>query len=387
MKRLSALCSAVLTAIAYLGLAASLASGFLIWGIRQVGDNPNTTTFEQFRTVEPDVIQRDAIKDLPAEQARRSPELLRLEDSTRAMGATFAVVLYGHDMLQMQTAVKTAFEELRRIDRMLSNYRTDGEVGNVNQHAAERPVKVTPELFALLSECERYSRESNGAFDITVGPLMKVWGFYRGTGRLADKQRVAQAHEKVGYQNIVLDAANSTVRFTQLGVEVDMGGIGKGYAVDRMVTLLKEKGISSAMVNSAGSSIYGLGAPPSEDRGWVIHIRDPRNSSKVVAEVYLKNESISTSGSTEKFFVAEERVYSHIMDPRTGYPAQGVLEVSVIAPRTVDSEAWTKPFFILGREWVAQHKPRDFRVFLCEDREEQQCAWLPVGTSAGAFAP
>jgi thiamine biosynthesis lipoprotein len=99
--------------------------------------------------------------------------------------------------------------------------------------------------------------------------------------------------------------------------------------------------------------------------------------SEVAAEVYLKNESISTSGSSEKFFVAEGRVYSHIMDPRTGYPAEGMLEVSVVAPRTQDSEAWTKPCFILGRRWAALHKPRDFRVLLCEDAKDPRCRWLP----------
>ncbi len=304
-------------------------------------------------------------------------ELLRLEESAGAMGITYTVILYGHNMVQMQAAVDAAIREVRRVDRMLSKYRPDGELSEINRHAAERPVKVTPELFALLSECERYSRESEGTFDITIGPLMRVWGFYRGTGRLADKQQVARALEKVGHRNVALDAANGAVRFVRPGVELDLGGIGKGYAVDRMVALLKEKGITSALVNAGGSSIYGLGAPPSEDRGWAVNIRDPRSQSGVVADVYLKDESISTSGSTEKFFRAEGRVYSHIMDPRTGYPAEGVLEVSVIAPRTLDSEAWTKPYLILGRHWTAQHKPKNFRVFLCEDQPEQPCAWLP----------
>lgn len=356
MKRILALGTAVLAANAYLAAAAPPASGTL--------------------SVQPDRIARDDVKESLTQPALPKRELLRLEESAGAMGITYTVILYGYSMVRMQVAVDAAFQEVRRVDRMLSKYRPDGELGEVNRHAAERPIKVTPELFALLSECERYSRESEGTFDITIGPLMKVWGFFRGTGRLADKQQVAQALEKVGHRNVVLDAANGTVRFVRPGVELDLGGIGKGYAVDRMAALLKEKGITSALVNAGGSSIYGLGAPPSEDRGWEINIRDPKSQSKVVADVYLKDESISTSGSSEKFFLAENRVYSHIMDPRTGYPAEGVLEVSVIAPRTLDSEAWTKPYFILGRQWAAQHKPKDFRVFLCEDQTEQPCAWL-----------
>ena len=133
----------------------------------------------------------------------------------------------------------------------------------------------------------------------------------------------------------------------------------------------------SALVSGSGSSIYGLGAPPTEPRGWKTDIRDPKNPRRTIATVYLKDHSLSTSGSYEKFFRAEGRVWSHIMDPRTGYPAKGMLSVSVVASRTLDSEAWTKPIYINGRQWAAQHKPRSYRAFLCEDRTEQACAWLP----------
>jgi thiamine biosynthesis lipoprotein len=142
-----------------------------------------------------------------------------------------------------------------------------------------------------------------------------------------------------------------------------------------MVEVLKEQGITSALLSAGGSSIYALGAPP-EEKGWKITIRNPRQPSKSVAEVALKDESMSTSGTAEKFFVAGGKTYSHIFDPRTGYPAQGMLSVSVIAPRTIDSEAWTKPIFIQGRSWSRQHSPRNFRIFLCEDRLEMACAWL-----------
>ena len=127
---------------------------------------------------------------------------------------------------------------------------------------------------------------------------------------------------------------------------------------------------------TGGSSIYGLGNPPNEPRGWQTSLRHPRDSRQTVQVVYLKNESMSTSGNYEKFFRAEGKIYSHIMDPRTGYPAQGTLSASVVAPRTLDSEAWTKPYFINGREWAAKHKQKDFRVFVCEDRSELACEWV-----------
>ena len=309
-------------------------------------------------------------------------ETLRLEKSADAMGSTFSVALYGDDRIKMEAAADAALDEVRRLDELLSNYKPDSEWSQINGNAATKPVKVSPELFDLLSACWEYSRESEGAFDITVGPLMRVWGFYKGTGHLPHKPEIQAALTKVGYRHIHLDAAARTVRFDRPGVEIDPGGIGKGYAVDRMIEVLKKMGVRSAFAAGSGSSIYGLGAPPDEPKGWAVKIKDPRDSSKTVAEVWLKDMSMSTSGSYEKFFRAEGRIYAHIMDPRTGYPAQGSLSVSVIAPRTIDSEAWAKPYFVNGRQWAAQHRPKDFRVFFCEDRPEKRdrmekpCAWL-----------
>jgi len=305
-----------------------------------------------------------------------SDPLLRLEKSADAMGSTYSIAIYGNDRVEMEAAVDAAFDEVHRLDEMLSNYKPDSEWSEVNRHAAERPMKISPELFQLLSACVAYSRESEGAFDISVGPLMKVWGFYKGSGHLPHRPEVLAALTKVGYRHIHLDAAAQTVWFDRPGVELDPGGIGKGYAVDRMVDVLRQKGFSIALVAGSGSSIYGMGAPPEEPKGWRVEIRDPRDSHKAAAEVFLKDTSMSTSGSYEKFFRAEGRTYAHIMDPRSGYPAQGSVSVSVIAPRTIDSEAWAKPYFVNGRQWAAKHKPKEFRVYFCEDRMEQPCAWL-----------
>ena len=309
--------------------------------------------------------------------AADQPELLRIEKTGDAMGAMYSIVLYGMDRSKMEAAADAAFDEVGRLDAMLSNYRAESEWSKVNRHAAEAPVKVSPELFELLSACVAYSRESEGAFDITVGPLMKLWGFYKGSGRLPGQAEVAAALPKVDYRHIHLDAAAQSVWFDRSGVELDPGGIGKGYAVDRMVDVLRREGVRTALVAASDSSIYGMGAPPTEPKGWRVSIKDPRNARRMVAEAFLKDMSISTSGSSEKFFRAEGRIYAHIMDPRTGYPAQGSLSVSVIAPRTVDSEAWAKPYFVNGSQWAARHRPAAFRVFFCEDKIEQPCGWLP----------
>jgi thiamine biosynthesis lipoprotein len=313
---------------------------------------------------------------LAALAADGQQELLRLEKSADAMGSTYSIALYGYDRVKMEAAVDAAFDEVRRLDELLSNYQPGSQWSEVNRDAATKPVLVSPELFQLLAACLEYSRESEGAFDITVGPLMKVWGFYKGSGHLPHKPEIAAALAKVGYRHIRLDPAAQTVRFDRSGVEMDPGGIGKGYAVDRMVEVLRQNGVRTALVAGSGSSIYGMGAPPDEPRGWPVKIKDPWDNRKTLAEIWLKDSSMSTSGSYEKFFRAEGKIYAHIMDPRTGYPAQGSVSVSVIAPRTVDSEVWAKPYFINGRQWAVKHRPKDFRVFFCEDRMEKPCAWL-----------
>jgi thiamine biosynthesis lipoprotein len=313
---------------------------------------------------------------LPLAPQASGQELYRLEKSADAMGATFTVALYGADRGLAEAAADAALAEAQRLDAMLSNYRPQSEWSAVNREAAGRPLRISAELFGLLSACQDYSRESGGAFDITVAPLMKTWGFYKGSGHLAPKAEVEAALSKTGYRHMHLDAAARTVWFDAPGVEIDPGGIGKGYAVDRMVAILKQKGVSRALVAGSDSSIYGLGAPPEEARGWEVSIRDPRNSRRTVERVYLKDMSLSTSGSYEKFFHADGRTYSHIMDPRTGYPAQGTVSVSVVAPRTIDSEAWAKPYFVNGRQWTAAHRRADFRVFQCEDAKDTPCAWV-----------
>lgn len=308
--------------------------------------------------------------------ARAAPSV-KLERDVYAMGTEFTIDLYGANMTALESAAEQASDEVKRLDQVLSNYIPDSELSKVNREAFLHPVEVSPELFSLLSECMTYSRESEGSFDITVGPLMKIWGFYKGSGHLPHRAEVRTALDQIGYRNIELDASRRTVRFKKQGMSLDPGGVGKGYAVDKMVGVLQANGVATALVSGGGSSIYGLGAPPDSPRGWYIRIRDPKDEQKTAAEIYLKNDSVSTSGNYEKFFFAEGKLYSHIMDPRTGYPSEGMLSVSVVAPRTLDSEVWAKPYYILGRDWTLRHKPASFRVLMCEDKAGATCEWLP----------
>lgn len=307
--------------------------------------------------------------------AVQAGEPLRIESSLDAMGSTYTIVAYHNSRPVLEAAVDEAFEEVRRLDDQLSNYKSRSGWSQMNREAASQPVRVTPELFDLLAACLDYSRKSEGAFDISVGPLVKVWGFYKGSGRLPHRAEIRGALTKVGYKNVILNREEMTVRFAKPGVELDPGGIGKGYALDRVVAILSKNGIRSALISAGGSSIYGLGAPPGEP-GWKVKIRHPKQPGRHVSELILNNRSMSTSGTSEKFFISGGKVYSHIFDPRTGYPAPGMLSVSVTAPMTIDSEAWTKPLFILGRQWAASHLPKDFKAFFCEDKPDNPCAWL-----------
>jgi thiamine biosynthesis lipoprotein len=313
----------------------------------------------------------------PQATSPATDDLVKIEREEEAMGSSFALVLYGRDRAALDAAADAAFDEARRLDRLLSNYKPESEWSLVNREAGSHPVAVSPELFALLSSCLEYSRLSDGAFDITVGPLVRAWGFFKGEGSFPRQDDVRSALDRVGYRHVELNAAARTVRFTRPGIALDPGGIGKGYAVDRMAAILRHAGVQSALVSAAGSSIYGAGAPPDEPRGWLISIRKPRSGDAIAADVYLKDMSLSTSGSDEKFFLAKGQVWSHIIDPRTGYPAQGVASVSVLADKATDSEAWTKPFFINGRKWTAANRPTGLRVFFCSSAMPGQCEWIP----------
>ena len=303
-------------------------------------------------------------------------EAQRLERSTDAMGATFSIVLYGSDQASMNQAIDAAFDEAHRLDDLASNYKPASEWSRINREAAVHPVAVSPELLRLLSDCLEYSHASEGSFDLTVGPLMRAWGFFGGEHHVPSPEEIHNALDLVGYQHVQLNSQDQTVRFDRSGVEIDPGGVGKGYAVDRMVEILRARGFRNALIAASGSSIYGLGNPPDEPRGWPINIADPWDHRKNAAQVFLKDTSLSTSGNYEKSFRVGGHRYSHIMDPRRGAPAENTVQVTVLAPRTIDSEVWAKPYFVQGYAWTAAHKPKSWRVLYCENTPGAACFWV-----------
>ena len=300
--------------------------------------------------------------------------LERYEASFSAMGTRFTVAAYGSKRGFVASVTASAFEQLRRADRMLSNYRPESELSLINRHAAEGPWKVSEPMADLLARCLDYSRLSEGGFDMTVGPLMRAWGFFRDSGRLPSNREISRALRSVGYQLVELDRRRRTVRFLRRGVELDPGGMGKGYAVDRMAAVLREAGVERFFISAGDSSLYAGEAPPSEERGWRVRIRDGGDESAARPELYLRKESLSTSGSYGKFFEVDGKRYSHLMNPRTGRPVEGMVSVSVIAETTLDSEVWATALFVNGAEWARRRTPRGLRVMVCG--ESVPCQWI-----------
>ena len=265
------------------------------------------------------------------------------------MGCTGTVRACGPDTGALPAVVAAALDEFDRVDRLLSHYRRDSPLSRLNREAAKGPVAVPPELREVLSECLRWSRESDGAFDVTVGPLMKAWGFFRDEGRVPDDPEIARVLEVVGYRHVALDREAGTVSFDRPGVELDLGGIGKGYAVDRVVALLRQRGIVSALVNLGGSSVYGLGTPPGKTF-WEVGIQDPTRPGETALTVELRDRALSVSGGYARFFEERGVTYAHILDPRTGRPVQGVLSVAILSDSATDGDALDNVLFVQGLE-------------------------------------
>lgn len=273
------------------------------------------------------------------------------------MGTVYTVAAYGADADFLAEVINEAFEEVDGLDAQMSNYKPESELSRINRDAAREEVLVEPRLFGLIQICLRLSEDTGGAFDITVGPLMKAWGFFRGHGRVPSSQEIRGVLKQVGYRHVHLDAERRTIHFDEPGIELDLGAKAKGYAVDRAVEILQENGISSALVSAGTSSIYALGAPPGE-KGWKISLRDPFDENRPAEIVYLKNFSLSTSGNYERFFKMGGKMYSHIMDPHTGMPVEGMLSACAFTERTTDSDGLSTALYVLGvdasRKYLAQ---------------------------------
>ncbi len=262
-----------------------------------------------------------------------------------AMAATWMLYVYAPTEAAAEAASDAAFAEVDRINDLLSNYSETSELSRINSLAAHATVTTDPETFGFLQAAQHWSAVSDGAFDITVGALMKGWGFFRKQGQVPTPQQMRVLRQQTGWQELRLDAATRGVRFTRLGLELDPGGIGKGFAVDAVLRVLRESGVTAAEISAGSSTIGAMGAPPGR-AGWPVVMHDPWQPSREIATVVLRDETLSTANCVEKNFTLGGHLYCHIMNPRTLRPVEGVLQVTVVDPSGTASDALSNVLFV-----------------------------------------
>lgn len=246
-----------------------------------------------------------------------------------------------------QKAIGAAFKEIERISKLLNFYSEDSEVSLINRHAGERPVKVSSETLEIVSKALYTAENTDGGFDITVGHVVKLWDFQNKI--MPDKNVIKEKLKATGYKNIVLDREQSTVFLKKKGMQIDLGGIIKGYIADKVADVLKKNGIKAGIVSAAGD-IKTFGTKP-DGSLWKVGIKNPRqkgDNNEIIAVVDLSDMAISTSGDYEKFFIKDGIRYHHILNPETGYPASECQSVTVITRDAVFTDAFSTGIFVLG---------------------------------------
>jgi thiamine biosynthesis lipoprotein len=277
------------------------------------------------------------------------PRLERYAFTEPHMGTRFQVIVYAPDESAAKRGARAAFQRIADLDGIMSDYRPTSELMRLCQKAGGEPVRVSEDLFAVLSKAEEVSRLSGGAFDVTVGPVVRLWRRARRTRQFPDAERLAQARALVGYQKVKLDPKNRTVQLTQKGMLLDLGGIAKGYAADATLKVLSRHGITRALV-AAGGDIAVSGAPPGS-KGWKVGIAPLENPNDEPKRfVLVENAGVSTSGDFEQHVEIDGKRYSHIVDPRTGVGLVGRMSVTVVAPNGTTADSLTKVVSVLGPE-------------------------------------
>jgi thiamine biosynthesis lipoprotein len=287
----------------------------------------------------------------PASATSEAPSYL-VELSRRAMACDFEINLNAGQHPRAPEAAVEALDLIDRLEDQLTVYRPTSEVSQINRRAAQRAVAVELHLHGLLQRAKELSEATGGAFDITAGPLVKLWGACRKEGRLPMTEEIERVRELVNWRSVELDASLSTVRFHRDGVEINLGAIGKGYALDRAVRLLLDAGVEDFLFHGGRSSLIALGSRTGAGAGggWRIAIRHPLRPDRPIGEVRLKNRGMGTSGSGTQFFTHRGKRYGHILDPRSGWPVEGMLSTTVLAPTAAEADALSTAFYVMGVE-------------------------------------
>jgi thiamine biosynthesis lipoprotein len=286
-----------------------------------------------------------------------------------AMATRFEIVLHGTDTAQLRAAGEEALDEIARLESQLSLYRPTSEIARINARAAHEAVRVTPVVFNLLKRARELSQECEGAFDISIAPLVRCWGFMGGTGHAPEPEQVAAARECIGMAHVDFDEARQTVRFDREGVMLDLGAIGKGFAIDRAADLLRDAGVESALIHGGTSTVYAIGKP-SDGEVWKVAIASAFGTANSdlpkLPTVNLCDEALSVSAIWGRSFEKDGKVLGHVIDPRTGEPTQGAQLAAVITKSAADSDALSTALLVLGAsgERLLKSHNADVRTFV-----------------------
>lgn len=268
--------------------------------------------------------------------------------TVKLMGSRFDISVVSSSEEQANTFIEEAITEINRIEKMISSWDSSSQTSLINKNAGIKPTRVDGELYQLIERCLQLSKITDGAFDISYASIDKVWYFDKPMTKLPSQESIENSVRKVGYQNILLDPEGQTVFLKLKGMKIGFGGIGKGYAADKARTLLKKKGATGGIINASGD-LTTWGTQPDE-KDWTVGITNPLNKNKVFSWFPVKNAAVATSGNYEKFVTFDKKRYSHIIDPRSGYPASGLVSVTVFAESAELCDALATAVFIMGKD-------------------------------------
>ena len=313
--------------------------------------------------------------------AASEPEVARhwLRLQRRAMACTFEITL-DQDDAACVPAAQAALNEIDAIEAQLSVFRETSAIAELNRRAGSGDAACDTNLFELLTRCRELSEDTDGAFDITSTPLSRCWGFLRREGRVPSEQEIEHARTMVGMRKVRLDRERSTVKFLEPGVELNLGAIGKGYALDRIAALLRDAGVHHALLSAGRSSVLAIGG---RGRGWPIDIVSPRRVG-AIARVWLRDAALGTSGAGTQFAIVDGRRYGHVIDPRTGQPAEGILSASVICTCAADADALSTACLVGGPLLAQRYCEAHPGVLALLTREDDSTTTIVIGRCENA---
>lgn len=266
----------------------------------------------------------------------------------KLMGSRFDITAVANDQAEADGYIDLAVAEISRIERLISSWDEKSQTSEINRNAGVKPVKVDRELFDLIERAIGISKLTDGAFDITYASMDRIWKYDGSMTEMPSDEAVKASAQKVGYKNIIMEKENNTVFLKLEGMKIGFGAIGKGYAADRAKALLMSKGVSAGIMNASGDMNTWGKQPNGED--WKVAITNPMDKTKSYGLFPISGSAVVTSGNYEKFVTFNGKRYSHIIDPRTGYPASGLLSVTVFAPQAELADALATSVFVMGQE-------------------------------------